>query len=65
MDWEKAHAEKCVESDYYQAELVKAHELLGRVIHQLSERWDSVNLTKYFPTNNPWHRRTVGKAKGE
>lgn len=37
--------------DYYQTELAKAHELLGRVLHQLSERWDLVNLTKYYPTD--------------
>ena len=40
------------EADYYQEELRKAHELLGRIIHQTSERWDSVHLTKYHLTDN-------------
>ena len=62
--WEKQYAEKTAESDYYQAELVKAHTLLGRVIHQLSEKWDTANLTKYFPTDNFNHKRSVGNAKG-
>lgn len=53
------------EARYYQEELVKAHALLGRVVHQLSERWDTVNLTKYYPTDNLHHRRTVGNPKGE
>jgi len=63
--WEKQFREKEAESNYYQDELVKAHTLLGRVIHQLSERWDSVNLTKYYPTDNLWGKRTVGNSKGE
>ena len=53
------------ESDYYQTELAKAHEILGRVIHQTSERWDSVNLTKYYPTDNLHRQRTVGNPTGE
>ena len=52
-------------SDYYQTELAKSHAILGRVIHQHAERWDSVNLTQYFPTNNLWRRKTVGNPKGE
>ena len=63
--WEKLAKERESESRYYQAELLKAHTLLGRVIHQLSERWDSVNLSKYFPTDNLWGKRTFGNAKGE
>lgn len=27
------------EAEYYRKELAKAHELLGRTIHQTSERW--------------------------
>lgn len=50
---------------YYQQELTKAHELLGRVIHQLSERWDTVNLTKYFPTDNLWHKRHGSNPTGK
>ena len=51
--------------DYYQTELAKSHEILGRVIHQLSERWDSVNLTKWHPTDNLHHKRTLRNPKGE
>lgn len=51
-------------AEYYQTELAKAHEILGRTIHQLSERWDSVRLTKYFPTDNLWGKKTVGKPEG-
>lgn len=60
-DTAKKHEE---ESIYYQRELQKAHELLGRVIHQVSERWDSVNLTKYFPTDNPHHDRSINNPSG-
>lgn len=62
--WEKRSAEYSAQSDYYQKELAKAHELLGRIIHQFSERWDSVNLTKFFPTDNLHRKRTIGNAKG-
>ena len=51
-------------ADYYQTELAKAHEILGRVVHQLSERWDKVNLTKYFPTNNLHDMRTTNNPDG-
>ncbi len=40
------------ESHYYRQQLAAAHELLGRVIHQASHRWDSVRLTQYYPTDN-------------
>ena len=53
------------ESDYYRDQLAKSHEILGRVIHQLSQRWDSVRLTEYFPTDNLWSKRTVGNPNGE
>ena len=53
------------ESKYYRVQLAKSHEILGRVIHQLSERWDSVRLTEYFPTDNLWGKRTTGNPKGE
>ena len=53
------------ESDYYQTELAKAHELLGRVIHQSSERWDTVRLTKFYPTNNLSNRRTTDNPTGK
>ncbi len=51
-------------ADYYRVELAKAHEILGRVIHQTSERWDSVRLTEYFPTNNLHSNRTLRNPKG-
>lgn len=63
--WERTAKEYKAESKYYQEELEKAHTILGRVIHQLSERWDTVNLTKYFPTNNLWRKRTVANPTGE
>ena len=50
--WEDTATKYRRESEYYRAELAKAHALLGRVLHQASERWDSVNITEYFPTNN-------------
>ena len=53
------------EADYYQTELAKAHELLGRVIHQTSERWDSVRLTKFYPTDNLFNRRTTSNPTGQ
>ena len=53
------------ESNYYQTELAKAHEILGRVIHQLSERWDNVNLSKYYPTDNLHHKRHLKNPKGD
>ena len=52
-------------ADYYQGELARSHTLLGRVVHQCSERWDSVNLTKYYPTNNLHHKRTCSNPSGE
>ena len=63
--WEDTAKENEAESKYYQTELAKAHELLGRVIHQCSERWDTVNLTRFFPTDNLRRKRTVGNASGE
>lgn len=53
------------ESRYYQTELAKAHELLGRVIHQTSERWDTVRLTKYFPTDNLFGKRNLKNPDGK
>jgi len=52
-------------SNYYQQQLVDAHALLGRVIHQTSERWDSVRLTKYYPTDNLHGRRSINNPKGD
>ena len=63
--WEFQTTRQSDSSDYYRKELAKAHELLGRVIHQVSERWDSVNLTEYFPTNNLGRKRTVVNPSGK
>ena len=62
--WEDRAKEAKAEADYYRAELSKAHALLGRVIHQLSERWDTVNLTEFHPTDNLSGSRRVGKISG-
>ena len=63
--WSKEARKAKAAAEYYQEELVKSHALLGRVIHQLSERWDSVNLTSYFPKDNLHGSRTVRNPKGE
>ncbi len=63
--WEFQATRQSDSSDYYRKELAKAHELLGRVIHQLSERGYSVNLTEYFPTNNFGRKRTVVNPSGK
>lgn len=53
------------EADYYRRQLSEAHALLGRVVHQTSERWDSVNITEHFPTNNLHGRRNSSNPEGE
>ena len=53
------------ESKYYRNQLSKSHELLGRITHQLSERWDTVNLTKYFPTDNLHGKKSSSNPTGE
>lgn len=63
--WEKQADKHSAGEDYYRAELEKAHALLGRVIQQTSERWDSVNLTEHFPTSNLHRKKTVFNPKGE
>jgi len=63
--WEDVAARHEAEAQYYQAELEKAHALLGRVVHQLSERWDTVHLTKWFPTDNLTNKRCVTDPTGK
>ena len=63
--WQKKARELQQEAAYYRDQLSEAHTLLGRVVHQTSERWDSVNLTKHFPTDNLWGKRRVGNPTGE
>ena len=53
------------EADYYRKELGKSHELLGRVLHQTSERWDSVRISGYFPTDNLHNKRTLDNPEGK
>ena len=65
LHWEQQAERYSDSSEYYQKELAKAHALLGRVIHQLSERWDTVNLTEYFPTDNLWRKKTINNPKGK
>lgn len=52
------------EAIYYRVELEKAHTLLGRVVHQTSERWDSVRLTKFYPTDNLNGARSITNPTG-
>lgn len=63
--WEKVATRHEAEARYYREELVKAHALLGRVVHQCSERWDTINLTKHFPTDNLFNKRSVSNPSGE
>jgi len=63
--FEESSKRSAAEVDYYRKELAKAHEILGRVIHQASERWDSIRLTKYYPTDNLHNRRSISNPKGE
>lgn len=63
--WEDTAKREGERADYYQEQLAKAHELLGRVVHQNSERWDQVNLTSHFPTDNKWRRRSTMNPKGD
>ena len=53
------------EAKYYREQLSKSHEILGRTIHQLSQRWDSVILTEYFPTDNLGGQRTLKNPEGK
>lgn len=56
---------KAKEVTYYREQLAKAHELLGRVVHQTSERWDSVRLTPYYPTDNLHNKRSLDNPEGK
>ena len=62
--WEKTAKEAQIEADYYREQLARAHELIGRIVHQFSDRWDSVRLTKHYPTDNLHGRRTTGNSAG-
>jgi len=62
--WEKEAKRVGIEAEYYREELVKAHSLIGRIVHQLSERWGTVNLTKYYSTDNLHGKRTITNPGG-
>ena len=55
--WEANSCKYHKESEYYRTELAKAHALLGRIVHQASERWDSLRITEYYPTDNLHNKR--------
>lgn len=71
--WESAAKRHEAEAEYYRQQLVcvltmrlvDVHALLGRIIHQTSERWGSVNLTKHFPTDNLHGNRTINNPGGK
>lgn len=62
---EKDRDKIIIEARYYRKQLAKAHEILGRVIHQTSQRWDSVRITEYFPTDNLNNKRSINNPGGE
>lgn len=62
--WERRALDAMAATEYYREQLSAAHELLGRVIHQTSERWGSVNLSRHFPTDNLHHKRTHTNPSG-
>lgn len=57
--WENEAKRAGIEAAYYREELAKAHALIGRIVHQTSERWDTINLTQYYPTDNLHGKRTI------
>ena len=63
-EWQEVAYNQQKEAEYYRRQLVDAHALLGRVIHQYSLLWDSVNLGEDFPTDNPYHRRNLENPTG-
>jgi len=63
--FETENKKSSIEANYYRKQLAKAHEILGRVVHQASERWDMLNLTEYYPTDNLWRRRTITNPSGK
>ena len=65
MYWQKSAKTAIAATDYYREQLAKAHEVLGRVIHQTSHRWDSVHLTEYYPTDNLHGLRTAENPSGK
>jgi len=64
MFWEDKAKRSTQEANYYRPELVKAHTLIGRIVHQASEHWDSINITEFFPTDNQRGKRTINNPSG-
>lgn len=64
VELEKDRNDAQKEAKYYRTELAKAHEILGRILHQTSERWDTVRISEYFPTNNLHGKRTMNNPEG-
>lgn len=62
--WQRTANKSLDAESYYRDQLAAAHELLGRVIHQTSERWDSVNISRHFPTDNLHRKRTANNPSG-
>ena len=65
LELEQARNTAQDEAKYYREQLAKSHELLGRLTHQLSERWDNARLTEYFPTDNLHGKRTFNNPTGK
>jgi len=63
--WQRTAEREADAAGYYQEQLAAAHELLGRVVHQSSERWDTLNLTRHFPIDNLRHKRSVNNPSGK
>lgn len=63
--WEKQARKHARAEEYYRDQLAKAHEILGRVLHQHSEVWDTVRLTKYYPTDNLHGFRSISNPSGD
>jgi len=64
-EYEKIKAE----AQYYKNQLAESHELLGRIVHQCSEKFDNLNLTRTFPTNvtskTSWIKDLINKEKNK
>ena len=63
IEWQKTAKLYRAESYYYRKQLVDAHTMIGRIIHQISER-ESIRLSEWFPTDNKHHKRNFGNPSG-
>jgi ppGpp synthetase/RelA/SpoT-type nucleotidyltranferase len=46
--WEETAKRYEKDANRYQKQLEEAHALIGRLIHQLSKRWDTAPLSKFM-----------------